>query len=103
MVSRLAERSKQLIRQAHRPRTTSAYDSQFKLFLAFACYTDSTDIQHVQFLLCFVTYLYDCGISTSSINGYLAAIKHKFLIYGLNTDTVFTRIKAATVLTPPPI
>ena len=77
---------------AHRPKTRSAYTSQFRLFMAFACFMDVQDIQHIDFILCFLTCLHENSISAASIAGYLAAIRHNFVVFGLNISVFENRL-----------
>ena len=52
--------------------------------MALSVYLEVHSIQDVQYILCLITYLYDNGLAPSSITGYLAAVKHAFVYYGLN-------------------
>ena len=86
MASTLSHRALLLVQSAHRPRTQNMYKAQFKLFLALAVYMDVHDFQDLQFILCFLTYLFDSGLMHGSICGYLAAVKHGFIYYRLNVE-----------------
>ena len=82
----LLRKSYQLVNMAHRPRTRSTYSRQFKVFLAFACFMDVQDLQNIDLILCFLTCLHENGISAASTAGYLAAVKHNFVVYGLDVS-----------------
>ena len=81
-------RSRQLIKSAHRPRTQITYHTQFKLYMAFAVFMDIQNIQDVQFIIGFLTLLFDNGLSPPTISGYVAALKHAFVLYGLNQAVI---------------
>ena len=45
---------------------------------------DIQQIDNQQFIMCFLTCLFENDIAASAIAGYIAVIKHKFIVYGLN-------------------
>ena len=77
---------------AHRPRTQMAYSNQFKLFIALSVFMEVQDFHSTEFILCFLTYLYDNGLTAQSIAGYVAAIKHKFTVYGFDISVLENRL-----------
>lgn len=88
MIQQLHKRTRALLNEAHRPRTRANYQSQFKLFLAFAVFLDIHEIQNQDFIMCFLTFLHDNGLSSQTISGYLAAIKNAFSYYNLNSEVL---------------
>ena len=53
------------------------------------------EIQHIdnqQSVMCFLTCLFENGVAASAIAGYMAAIKHKFIVYGLNATVCDTQL-----------
>ena len=74
------------LHQAFRPSTSQAYNSMFRLFIAFCIFS------HIPFLhintnhiLVFLEFLVFSKVSSLSINNYISALKAKFSIYGLDT------------------
>ena len=47
-------------------------------------FMEATEVGNIQFLLCFLTFLFDNGFHPGSIAGYLAGVKHAFVFYDLN-------------------
>ena len=92
MASTLSNRALQLVQSAHRPKTQNIYRAQFRLFMALAVYMDIQDFQQLQYIMCFLTYLYDSGLMHGSIAGYLAAVKHGFVYYRLDVAVFDDRL-----------
>ena len=88
----LLRRSHNLIGQALRPRTRQAYSSKFRFFMALASFYGVHDVHTEDYMLCFLTYLFDMGVSPASIAGYLAAVKHAFITRGFDTDVFESRL-----------
>lgn len=86
MLQRLSHDVHASLQQAHRPRTARAYDSQFKLFLAFAAYVGHSDIIDIHLLLAFMQFLSDNNIAKNTVSNYVSAIKNSFMFYGLDNS-----------------
>ena len=69
---------------AFRPSTQAAYTSMFRVFIAFCIYmrVSMCDV-HVGVLLAFLECLNVNNVSVSMVCNYLAAIRAKFIMYGL--------------------
>ena len=69
-----------------RPATISAYNSKFRLFLAFWCFIN-IQLSHLSplILLSYLEFLVENNVSHSSIANHMSAIKASCAIYDLNT------------------
>ena len=71
---------------AFRPSTQAAYTSMFRVFIAFCMYMRvATCDVHVGVLLAFLECLNVNNVSVSMVCNFLAAIRAKFIMYGLPT------------------
>ena len=71
-----------------RPRTSAAYSGQFKTYLQFCVYNDYFQYEDVNLILAFIEFLNFNNISKQSIQNYICAIRHNFLIYDLNPSAL---------------
>ena len=72
------------LNSAFRPSTQVAYSAMFRTFVAFCLYMCISWSQiNVGILLAFLECLNVNGVSSSMQSNYLAALKAKFIIYGL--------------------
>ena len=58
--------------------------AQFKVFLALASFLEIQDIEDINFIQVFLTFLFDNGLTSRTISTYVSAIKHYFVYYGLD-------------------
>ena len=84
----LQRRAHNLLALSHRPSTTANYTAQFKVFLSLAVFLDINDLQDINYIQCFMTFLYDNGLTAKTIATYVSAIKFSFLYYGLDHNVV---------------
>ena len=70
--------------QAFQPKTCRAYDSMFRVFVAFCAYSGVmlADV-NVKFILSFLECLVQSQCSCAMIKNYVSAIKASFILYEL--------------------
>ena len=70
--------------EAFRPKTRRAYDSMFRVFVAFCIYSGVILVDvNVKFILSFLECLVQNHCSCSMIENYLSAIKANFVLFEL--------------------
>ena len=69
-----------------RPSTARAYHSSFYTFLQFCSYHNYHNYGDVTLILAFLRFLQYNNLSRQSIQNYLCAIRHKFIMYDLNIE-----------------
>ena len=83
----LHKQAHQRLMMSLRPRTNRAYGGQFKTYIQFCIFADTKNYDNVDILLMFMEFLEFNQISKATIANYVSAIKHNFIIYGLDYHT----------------
>ena len=76
------------LRTALRPRTVLAYENSFGTFLQFCIYHNYHIYEDVTLILSFLRFLQYNNLSKPSIQNYLSAIRHKFMMFDLKPEAL---------------
>ena len=89
----LIEKALSRLNSAFRPSTQAAYSSMFGVFVAFCCHMGILMSNvNVKVVLAFLECLNENGVSPSMLTNHVSAIKAKFVIYGLSTKCLESKI-----------
>ena len=80
----LSERARWHLKGAQRPSTQVQYDRSFLDFIAFAVFLNIRRYDDLQFLLCYFTYLYESGVTVSTLHNITSALRFNFIMHSLN-------------------
>ena len=104
LASQLVNKAYTRVHTALRPRTSSAYQSKFKLFLAFIAWFQFPLI-HVDTILGFLEFLTQNGSRSHSLASYVSVLRHYFKLYDIQTSVLDHRkvhlfIKSVSINAP---
>lgn len=69
---------------AYRPSTAATYKKQFRAFMSLAVFLEVQSVQDINFIKCFLIFLFDNQLSPATIASYVSALKYYFVVYNFD-------------------